>query len=69
MSVEFRWGSLTILTEDDLAEVLGLEPRTIQAWRAEGRGPDFVKLGKSVFYRVADVRAWIDANVVVVKRT
>lgn len=68
MSVEFRWGSLSILTEDDLARILEVEPRTIQAWRTEGRGPDYVKLGKSVFYRVADVRGWIDANVVVVKR-
>jgi hypothetical protein len=68
MIVEFRWGNLTLLTEADLATVLEVEARTVQAWRAEGRGPDFVKLGKSVFYRVADVRDWIDASVVVVKR-
>ena len=29
-------------------------------WRYLGQGPRFVKLGRSVRYRVSDVEAWLD---------
>lgn len=67
--VELRHSYLMLFTETDLAAVLEVEVRTLQSWRAEGRGPDFVKLGKSVFYRVSDVQAWVEANVTIVRRT
>ena len=33
-------------------------PRTLQRWRAEMYGPDFVVIGGSVFYVVRDVLAF-----------
>jgi predicted DNA-binding transcriptional regulator AlpA len=57
-----------LLSEVELAILMEVETRTLLAWRAEKKGPDYVKLGKSVFYRRRDVRDWIDANVVVVRR-
>lgn len=51
-----------LLTEEELAQILHLSPNTLQVWRVEGKGPKFVKLGKGVFYRDADVFDWIDAQ-------
>jgi hypothetical protein len=39
---------------------------TDQTWAAKrhmGTGPRYVKLGRKVYYRRADVQAWIEANV------
>lgn len=58
-----------LLSEDELAAMIDVKPHTLAVWRAEGKGPDYTRLGKSVFYRRDDVHAWIEANVVVTKRT
>lgn len=60
---------IDLFSEEELAEVLEVKPPTLATWRAEERGPDYVKLGKSVFYRKQDVLVWINANVVLTKRT
>ncbi|MBT2567712.1 DNA-binding protein [Arthrobacter sp. ISL-85] len=31
-------------------------------WRYLGIGPKFIKLGRSIRYRVTDVEAWLDAQ-------
>jgi hypothetical protein len=33
--------------------------RTLEQWRYLGRGPAYVKVGKAVRYRKADLDAWI----------
>lgn len=60
--------AIELFNEEELAEILEVKPQTLATWRAEERGPDYVKLGKSVFYRKADVLDWINANVVVTRR-
>lgn len=60
---------LGLLSEEELAGVIDVKPHTLAVWRSEGRGPDYTRLGKSVFYRQSDVEEWIAANVVVTKRT
>jgi predicted DNA-binding transcriptional regulator AlpA len=52
-----------LLSPTDLAALIGVDERTLTVWRAQCRGPDFVKLGRAVFYRRADVNAWIELNV------
>ena len=42
--------------------MLGLSRGTLANWRAEGRGPRYVKLGKDVLYRVSDIESWLDAQ-------
>ena len=44
------------------AEMLGLSRGTLANWRAEGRGPRYIKLGKDVLYRVSDIESWLDAQ-------
>lgn len=53
-----------IMSVDEVAAVMDVTPHTLYVWRADGKGPKFVKLGRSVFYRRQDVQDWIDANVV-----
>lgn len=60
--------SVGLMSEEELAVLLDVKPQTLQTWRVQKTGPDFVKLGKAVFYRRADVEAWIASNVVVTKR-
>ena len=41
------------------AEALGMSPDTLALWRSKGEGPPFVKLGRAVRYRRADLDAWV----------
>ncbi|MEE4303594.1 MAG: helix-turn-helix domain-containing protein [Wenzhouxiangella sp.] len=47
----------------DAAHYLGLQKSTLEAWRCRGGGPQFVKLGRAVRYRQADLDAWIESRV------
>lgn len=50
-----------LMTEKELAEYLGLKPRTLQFWRLFGRGPKFIKISSRLIrYRACDVQAWMD---------
>lgn len=51
-----------LLTEAATAEYLSVSIRTVQAWRLRGGGPLYVKLGKSVRYRPADLEQWVEQN-------
>jgi excisionase family DNA binding protein len=50
------------LTEKQVARLLSISHRTLQAWRRAGVGPAFIKLGRSVRYGRGDVLAWANAN-------
>lgn len=48
------------LTETQVARLLGISPRTLQAWRYRGgHTPQFIKVGRAVRYRLGDVREWL----------
>jgi predicted DNA-binding transcriptional regulator AlpA len=49
-----------LLNEKDAARFLSLSYRTLQSWRSEGRGPRYLRLGRSIRYRWDDLLAWID---------
>ncbi|KAB7738422.1 helix-turn-helix domain-containing protein [Parvibaculum sedimenti] len=51
-----------ILTVNDAADVLRVHIRTLERWRQTGEGPRYVKMGRRVGYRRADLEAWLDAN-------
>lgn len=50
-----------LLKTKDVAEILGLDPKTIQNWRYLQVGPPFVRHRGRVYYRPADVQAYIEA--------
>lgn len=51
-----------LLTERDVAELLRVSVRTLQDYRCSGRGPIFIKIGRRIVYRQADVDAFIEAR-------
>lgn len=67
MSLDARGGycdyrNVTFLSTNQLAERLGLSPGTLANWRSLGKGPRWVKVGRSVRYRSADVFEWMGVN-------
>jgi excisionase family DNA binding protein len=48
-----------LITEQEVAEYLGLAVITIRKWRQRGRGPKWVKCGTAVRYDWADVHEWV----------
>ena len=44
---------------NDVAAAAKLSPRTVERRRAEGTGPEFVRIGRSIRYEPSAVRAWI----------
>jgi len=54
--------SVDLIDEPALATRLGVSRSTLQSWRYAGRGPRFIKLGRMIRYRNADVDAYLRAN-------
>lgn len=50
------------LTEVDAAARLGLKVATLRAWRHQGRGPAFVRLGRAIRYLASDLEEFLNAN-------
>ena len=48
-----------LLDESEAAGCLRQRVGTLRAWRCEGKGPAFLKLGRSVFYDPSDVEKFI----------
>jgi predicted DNA-binding transcriptional regulator AlpA len=49
------------LTREQLAERLGLKPKTLQNWANNGKGPRSYRLeGGFAVYKTEDVSAWLE---------
>lgn len=46
------------LTPQNLAERWSLAPHTLSQWRWSGKGPQYLKLGKRILYRLDDVETF-----------
>jgi excisionase family DNA binding protein len=55
---------MTLLTQREAATLLHLSERTLERFRVSGTGPKFVRLGRSIRYRLADVEAFIALRIV-----
>ena len=53
-----------LVPEQQLAEELDVVDRTVREWRERGTGPDFIRIGRSVFYRRSAIMAWISRRTV-----
>ena len=49
-------------TQSYAAEYLGQSERTLERWRVTGAGPEYVKLGKRVFYTEAALSAFVERS-------
>lgn len=57
------------MTTEDAALYLSVQPSTLLKWRVEGRGPSYVKMGRSVRYRPRDLEQWMGENIQAASRT
>lgn len=51
-----------LLDEARLATQLNVSRSTLQSWRYAGRGPRYIKIGRLIRYRNADVEAYLRAQ-------
>jgi predicted DNA-binding transcriptional regulator AlpA len=51
-----------LIDECALAVRLGVSRSTLQSWRYTGRGPRWIKLGRLIRYRNADVDVYLRAH-------
>lgn len=51
-----------LLTPVQASSTLGLAIQTLADLRYKGRGPQFVKVGRLVRYRLRDLEAWLDSR-------
>jgi excisionase family DNA binding protein len=59
-----KQATLRAITEREVAERLGLSVATLRAWRHRGKGPRFLRLGRSVRYLPSDVDDFVRASAV-----
>lgn len=50
------------MTESEAASRLGLKVATLRAWRNQGRGPAYVRLGRAVRYLAIDIDEFLNSN-------
>jgi predicted DNA-binding transcriptional regulator AlpA len=53
-----------LLKEDEAAKVLGYERKSLESMRYQRRGPNFVRMGHAVRYRLADLQDYIEKHLV-----
>lgn len=52
-----------LVDQDHAAAFLGLEPETLNTWRCTGRyAIPYRKVGRSVRYRLGDLRVWLEGR-------
>ena len=50
------------MPESEAASRLGLKVATLRAWRHQGRGPAYVRLGRAVRYLASDIDDFLNSN-------
>ncbi len=48
-----------LLSTQEVADYLGVTIHTLCVYRITGNGPKYLKIGRTIRYRVSDVRNWV----------
>lgn len=51
-----------LLSRSEVHTIFGLTQRYLEVAAVKGNGPPMIKIGRSVRYRVADLRQWIEGQ-------
>lgn len=54
-----------LLNQEASAAMIGVKPPTLASWRHYEKGPRYLKIGRSCFYRTSDIEAWLNTQAVV----
>lgn len=52
-----------LLSTQEAAGYLRVNPRTVANWRYRGYGPRFVRIGHLAFYRQKELDEWLEQNI------
>jgi hypothetical protein len=52
----------TLLTCSEAAAYLRRPIRTMYFWRYSGKGPDYIRAGRSLLYRKSELDNWLQRN-------
>lgn len=53
-----------LYTPQQLADWLGVPVATVYKWNSEGKGPKRLSIGKHTRYRLKDIDAWLESQMV-----
>jgi hypothetical protein len=56
--------SKSMLNTDEVSVILDVTPSTLIAWRAQKKGPPYVRLNSLIRYPRAALQKWIEENTV-----
>jgi hypothetical protein len=51
-----------LMTTKEAAMEMGMKPGTLEVWRVYGKGPKYLKLGRLVKYRLADLESFLESS-------
>jgi len=51
-----------MLSTVEAARVLGIRPRTLELWRAQGKGPTYARIGRACRYSKGALQKFIEEN-------
>jgi predicted DNA-binding transcriptional regulator AlpA len=54
-----------LLNQESAAALIGVKPPTLASWRHFGKGPPYVKVGRSTFYKAAEIERWLNEQAVI----
>ena len=57
-----RADDLTLVDNNQAADIIGVHYLTLQNWRSTGKSPRYVKVGRNVRYRLSELKAWLEAQ-------
>lgn len=52
-------GEKEYLTQDEVSKLTGVAKGTLENWRVKKIGPPYLKLGRSVRYKLSDLNEWL----------
>jgi hypothetical protein len=53
---------IDLVSDVEAAKIIHQKQTTLASWRSTGRGPAYHKVGRKVFYSVADLEAWLTST-------
>ena len=53
--------ALTVWSPEELADNLGISPRTLAAWHKARTGPEWIRSGDRIYYTSSSLTAWLSS--------
>ena len=57
-----------LIRERDAAKIIDVHKMTLAGWRHEGRGPEYIKIGKNIRYRRSAIEKWLEDRTITPRR-